>query len=282
VQVGSATLGGGRLAVLAGPCVVESPDLVLETAERLRDLCRARDLPFVFKSSYRKANRSSATSFAGPGLEAGLAVLATVREQLGVPVVTDVHETAEVAAAAAVADCLQIPAFLSRQTALLEAAARTGRPVNVKKGQFLAPDDMRQVVEKLERAGAAGVLLTERGTSFGHHDLVVDFRGLVEMAELGWPVVYDASHSLQRPGGAVSGGERRYALPLARAAVACGVDALFFEAHPDPERALSDAATQIPLGAVGHLLDEALAVRQALAAIASEVRPATAARPRVP
>ncbi len=265
VPIGGVTVGGPALAVLAGPCVIESAEMLLETAEVLREICRSRGLPFVFKSSYKKANRSSLASFHGPGLEAGLAALSLVRERLGVPVLTDVHETAEVEAVAQVADCLQIPAFLSRQTELLVAAARAGKPVNVKKGQFLAPDDMRQVVEKLESSGARGVLLTERGTSFGYHDLVVDFRSLVAMAGHGWPVVYDASHSLQRPGGAVTGGDRRYAVPLARAAVACGVDALFFEAHPAPERARSDAATQIPLDSVGALLDEVLAVREAVA-----------------
>jgi 2-dehydro-3-deoxyphosphooctonate aldolase (KDO 8-P synthase) len=264
VDIGSARVGDGRLAVLAGPCVIESPDLMLRTAERLRDDCAERGIPFVFKSSYAKANRSSIGSFTGPGIDEGLAILARVRKEIGVPVLTDVHETRDVAAAAEAVDLLQVPAFLCRQTDLLLACAKSGRPVNVKKGQFLAPDDMRQVAEKLERGGAAGVLLTERGTTFGHHDLVVDFRGFVTMGELGWPVVYDASHSLQRPGGVVSGGDRRFALPLARAAVATGVDALFFETHPDPEQALSDAATQLPLAWVPRLLDECRRVRDAL------------------
>jgi 2-dehydro-3-deoxyphosphooctonate aldolase (KDO 8-P synthase) len=269
VDIGGARFGGAELGVIAGPCAIESEELVLLVAEKLASLCQARNLPFVFKSSYKKANRSSYGSYTGPGLDQGLGALGRVRRQLGVPVITDVHEPAEAHAAAQVVDCLQVPAFLSRQTDLLIACARTGLPVNVKKGQFLAPDDMAQVAEKLERAGAAGILLTERGTTFGHHDLVVDFRGLVVMKDTGWPVVYDATHSLQHPGGGVTGGDRRFAEPLALAAVAAGVDALFFETHPDPERALSDAATQIPLDQVERLLDQALAVREAVAGRAS-------------
>ena len=269
VAVGAADFGGAALGIIAGPCAIESPDLVLRTAARLAALCQARRLPFVFKSSYKKANRSSLGSYTGPGIEEGLSALARVRREVGVPVLTDVHEASEASAVAEVVDCLQIPAFLSRQTDLLAACARTGKPVNVKKGQFLAPDDMQQVVEKLERSGATGILLTERGTTFGHHDLVVDFRGLVVMRDTGWPVVYDATHSLQHPGGGVTGGDRRFAAPLALAAVAAGVDALFFETHPDPDRALSDAATQIPLDRVEALLDQATRVREAVAERAS-------------
>jgi len=265
VAVGSAHLGGASLGIIAGPCAIESPDLVLRTATKLAALCQARRLPFVFKSSFKKANRSSLGSYTGPGIEEGLSALARVRQEVGVPVLTDVHEASEVRAVAEVVDCLQIPAFLSRQTDLLAACARTGKPVNVKKGQFLAPDDMQQVVEKLERSGATAILLTERGTTFGHHDLVVDFRGLVVMKDTGWPVVYDATHSLQHPGGGVTGGDRRFAVPLALAAVAAGVDALFFETHPDPDRALSDAATQIPLDHVEAFLDQATRVREAVA-----------------
>ncbi|HEV8479463.1 MAG TPA: 3-deoxy-8-phosphooctulonate synthase [Candidatus Eisenbacteria bacterium] len=265
VAVGTASFGGAALAIIAGPCAIESPDLVLRTATKLAALCQARRLPFVFKSSYKKANRSSLGSYTGPGLDEGLAALARVRKEVGVPVLTDVHEAGEASTVAEVVDCLQIPAFLSRQTDLLAACARTGKVVNVKKGQFLAPDDMQQVVEKLEGSGASGILLTERGTTFGHHDLVVDFRGLVVMRDTGWPVVYDATHSLQHPGGGVTGGDRRFAAPLALAAVAAGVDALFFETHPDPARALSDAATQIPLDQVEQLLDQAMRVRDAVA-----------------
>jgi 2-dehydro-3-deoxyphosphooctonate aldolase (KDO 8-P synthase) len=264
-RVGSATLGGTALAVIAGPCVVESEEMAMRTAERLKTLCERRALPLVFKASYRKANRSSAASFTGLPTERGLAALARVRREVGVPVLTDVHSVEEVAAAADVCDALQVPAFLSRQTELLQACARSGRAVNVKKGQFLAPEDMKQVVEKLTAAGAERILLTERGTTFGYHDLVVDMRSLVAMRELGWPVVYDATHSLQKPGGEQTGGDRRFAFPLMRAAVACGVDVVFFETHPDPQRALSDAATQLPLELAGEFLDQARRVREALA-----------------
>jgi 2-dehydro-3-deoxyphosphooctonate aldolase (KDO 8-P synthase) len=263
-HVGSAEVGGERLCVIAGPCVVEGQEMCFEVAARLKAACAARDLPFVFKASYRKANRSSAGSFEGLPLEQALAILGRVRDELGVPVLTDVHEEREIERAAEVADVLQIPAFLSRQTALLAAAARTGLAVNVKKGQFLAPDDMANVVEKLQSAGCDRILLTERGTTFGYHDLVVDMRGLVTMRELGWPVVFDATHSLQKPGGRESGGDRRFAFPLMRAAVACGIDALFFETHPDPARARSDAATQLPLALAEPFLDEAQRVRESL------------------
>jgi 2-dehydro-3-deoxyphosphooctonate aldolase (KDO 8-P synthase) len=263
-RVGDVQIGGPRLFILAGPCVVENADMCLKAATRLRDLCASRELPFVFKASYRKANRSSYRSFTGPGIAEALEILARVKREVGVPILTDVHEEAEVAAAAEVADVLQIPAFLSRQTGLLIAAARTGRAVNVKKGQFMAPGDVRHVVEKLASAGGERILLTERGTTFGYHDLVVDMRGLVTMKSFGWPVVFDATHSLQQPGGAETGGDRRFARPLMRAAVATGVDGLFFEAHPDPANALSDAATQMPLAETAAFLDEALRVREAV------------------
>jgi len=262
--IGRAMAGGPDLLVIAGPCVVEGPEICIEVAVRLAALCAERGMPYVFKSSYRKANRSSARSFAGLGMDEALGILDHVKRETGVPVLTDVHEVAEIAAVAEIADALQIPAFLCRQTALLQAAARTGRAVNVKKGQFLAPGDMKNVVEKLRLAGGDRILLTERGTTFGYGDLVVDMRGLVQMRELGWPVVFDATHSLQRPGGAETGGDRRFAIPLMRAAVACGVDGLFFECHPDPSRALSDAATQIPLAEAAAFLDEAARVRSAV------------------
>ena len=263
--IGDARVGGAALAVIAGPCVVEDEDTTLRVAERLKTLCAARELPLIFKASYRKANRSSARSFEGLPRERALETLARVRRDFAVPVLTDVHAVDEVEAAARVCDALQVPAFLSRQTDLLQACARSGRAVNVKKGQFLAPDDMGRVVEKLTAAGAERILLTERGTTFGYHDLVVDMRSLVVMRGLDWPVVYDATHSLQRPGaGEQSGGDRRFAFALMRAAVACGVDALFFETHPDPERALSDAATQLPLEQAGEFLDQARRVREAL------------------
>jgi 2-dehydro-3-deoxyphosphooctonate aldolase (KDO 8-P synthase) len=262
--IGAAEAGGPRLLVIAGPCVVESAELCLTVATHLKAACAAHDMPYVFKASFRKANRSSGRSFAGLPVDQALAALARVKREVGVAVLTDIHEPDEAAAAAEVADALQIPAFLCRQTSLLEAAARTGRAVNVKKGQFMAPEDMAQAVEKITRAGGERVLLTERGTSFGYHDLVVDMRGLVAMRSLGWPVVYDATHSLQKPGGAETGGDRRFAFPLMRAAVACGVDGLFFEAHPDPERALSDAGTQLPLAQVEAFLDDARRVRDAV------------------
>ena len=233
--------------------------MVLRVAQHLQRACEARQLPFVFKASYRKANRSSVRSFSGLPMDEALAVLARVKRELGVPILTDVHDESEVAAAAQVADVLQIPAFLSRQTALLQAAARSGRAVNVKKGQFLAPDDMVQAVGKVVAAGGDRILLTERGTTFGYHDLVVDMRALAVMGETGWPVVYDATHSLQRPGGESSGGQREFAFPLMRAAMACGVDGLFFETHPDPAHALSDAETQLPLDQADAFLDQARA-----------------------
>jgi 2-dehydro-3-deoxyphosphooctonate aldolase (KDO 8-P synthase) len=264
-RIGDAAVGGPDLFVIAGPCVVESAGLCLEVARHLRAACRERGLPFVFKSSYRKANRSSGRSFSGLPMPEALAALDRVRREVGVPVLTDVHEEAECAAAAEVADCLQIPAFLCRQTGLLQAAARTGRAVNVKKGQFLAPADMKQAIDKVVAAGGERVLVTERGTTFGYHDLVVDMRGIVEMRSLGWPVVFDATHSLQRPGGEQSGGRREFALPLMRAAVAAGADGLFFETHPEPARALSDAATQLPLADVAAFLDAAVRVRRAVA-----------------
>ncbi len=265
-RIGDAEAGAATLLIIAGPCVIESAELCLKVAGHLKAACARRGLPYVFKASYRKANRSSARSFAGLEIDQALAILARVKREVGVPVLTDVHEEHEATAVAEVADVLQIPAFLSRQTGLLTAAGRTGRAVNVKKGQFLAPADMMQVVEKLTLAGGERILLTERGTSFGYHDLVVDMRGLVTMRALGWPVLFDATHSLQRrPGGQETAGDRRFAFPLMRAAVACGVDGLFFETHPEPAQALSDRATQLPLAETEAFLDEALRVHEAVA-----------------
>jgi 2-dehydro-3-deoxyphosphooctonate aldolase (KDO 8-P synthase) len=270
--IGGARVGGPELLIVAGPCVVESAEMCLTVASKLKELTAARGLPFVFKASYAKANRSSGGSFTSLPGHQGLDALARVKVELGVPVITDVHEEGDVAAVAEVVDALQIPAFLCRQTSLLQAAARTGRPVNVKKGQFMAPADMQNVVDKLTAAGSERVLLTERGTTFGYGDLVVDMRGLVIMRELGWPVLFDATHSLQKPGGVETGGERKFAFPLMRAAIACGVDGLFFETHPDPDRALSDAATQLPLARAAAFLDEALRVREAVQEAPSGVR----------
>jgi 2-dehydro-3-deoxyphosphooctonate aldolase (KDO 8-P synthase) len=268
--IGDAAIGGPRLFVIAGPCVIESADLCMTVASRLKAACAAHGVPFVFKASYRKANRSSVRSFEGLGVDEALGVLAKVKRELGVPVITDVHESADVRAAAEVADALQIPAFLSRQSALLAAAAASGRAVNVKKGQFMSPGEMSNVVEKLTTAGCERILLTERGTTFGYGDLVVDMRGLVIMQSNGWPVVFDATHSLQQPGGAVTGGLREFAFPLMRAAMACGVQGLFFEAHPDPARALSDAATQLPLDQAEAFIDAARRMHEAAADVSPD------------
>ncbi len=261
IRIGSITAGGGEpLVLIAGPCVVESRDLVFRTAERVRAAAEKHGMPVVFKSSYRKANRTSASSFTGIGMQEALGILEGVKERFGMPVLTDIHAEDEAAAAAAVADVLQIPAFLCRQTALLEAAGRTGRAVNIKKGQFLAPEDMRHAAEKVAQTGNRNILLTERGTTFGYHDLVVDMRGLAVMRATGYPVVLDATHAVQRPGGgepgAQTGGQPEFIFPLARAGVAAGIDALFVEVHPEPARALSDAATQLPLDRLDALLRE--------------------------
>ena len=257
--------GDAPLLVIAGPCVAEAPDMVLRTAETLAQICRELELGFVFKCSYMKDNRTAVASAVGPGLDAGLAILRRVREAVGVPVLSDVHETCEVAPAAEVLDVLQIPAFLCRQTRLLQAAARSGRCVNVKKGQFLAPEDARHIAGKFTAAGGTGgLLLTERGSSFGYHNLVVDMRGLEILRAIGWPVVFDITHSLQRPSAAgdESGGDRRFAPLMTRAACAAGVDAVFLEAHPDPARAHSDRETQIPLAGVRGLLEQARAFHE--------------------
>ena len=244
------------LAVFAGPCVVESPDLSLTIARECQSVCTALGLSYVFKASFDKANRTSLGSYRGLAFDAGLAQLAKVREAVGVPVLTDVHERQQIPKVAEVADVIQIPAFLSRQTDLLLAAAASGRAVNVKKGQFLAPWDMQHVVEKLEGGGATEILLTERGTTFGYNALVVDFRSLAQMRALGHPVVFDATHSVQQPGGAggASGGQREFVPVLARAAAAVGVDALFLEVHPDPDRAPSDGPNMVRLDTLGDLL----------------------------
>ena len=235
--------------VIAGPCVIESEEAVLRHARALKERADRAGVPYIFKSSYDKANRSSAKSFRGPGLEKGLEILAAVKAKIGVPVLTDVHEIEQVSAVKDVADVLQIPAFLCRQTDFVLAVARSGRVVNVKKGQFLAPWDMRNVLDKILATGNEQVLLTERGASFGYNNLVSDMRSLVVMRELGYPVVFDATHSLQLPGGLgnASGGERKYIPALARAGVAAGVDALFMEVHEDPDHALSDGPNSLKL-----------------------------------
>jgi 2-dehydro-3-deoxyphosphooctonate aldolase (KDO 8-P synthase) len=247
---------GAKPLLIAGPCVIESEDLALSVAERIARLPVAREFQFVFKASYLKDNRSAGESFRGPGQEAGLRVLEKVRDRVGCPVLSDVHAAGEVATAASVLDVVQIPAFLCRQTSLIEAAGACGKPVNVKKGQFLAPEDMENVVKKLRAAGSRDVLLTERGTTFGYHDLVVDFRGFARMRATGCPVIFDVTHSLQRPGGLGdrSGGEPALAAMMARAAAAVPVDGFFIETHPDPARALSDAASMLPFDQLGMLL----------------------------
>lgn len=254
--VGDATFGDGRLSLIAGPCVIESLEHALMMARACKERARAAGLDFVFKSSFDKANRSSIESFRGPGMQEGLDILRRVKEETGLPVLTDIHDIAQVKEVAEVADILQIPAFLSRQTDLITAAVKTGRAVNVKKGQFLAPADARNIVEKARRAGCEKLLLTERGASFGYNNLVVDMRAFPIMREFGAPVVFDVTHSLQLPGGLghATGGLSEYIEPIARAGVACGVDALFLEVHDRPEVAPSDGPNMLPLERLGPLL----------------------------
>jgi len=265
VSVGTVVIGAGALGLIAGPCVIESLEVCQRVADSLTRLCHRLSVPYIFKASFDKANRTAHDSFRGHGLESGLEVLARIRREFGVPVTTDIHESWQAAPTAQVVDLLQIPAFLCRQTDLLAAAARTGKPVNVKKGQFLAPWDVEHIIEKLRVFGASGALITERGSSFGYNTLVVDMAGLPLMRRLGVPVVFDATHSVQRPGaaGKQSGGDWSAIEPLARAAVAVGIDALFMEVHPDPTRALSDAATQYPLERVEPLLVRLLRIWEA-------------------
>jgi 2-dehydro-3-deoxyphosphooctonate aldolase (KDO 8-P synthase) len=272
-RVAGITIGGGApLALIGGPCAIEDERHALMMAERLGRITAEAGVPFIYKSSYDKANRSSVHSYRGPGLKEGLRILARVKEVTGLPVLSDVHETAEVEPAAEVLDVLQVPAFLCRQTDLLLACGRTRRPVNVKKGQFLAPRDMGNVVEKIRSTGNQDILLTERGTTFGYNNLVVDFRGLPIMRGFGHPVIFDATHSVQLPGGAGdrSGGERQYVQALARAAVAVGVDALFMEIHEDPDRTLpdgrplSDGPNMLRLDDLPRLLDEIAAIASGL------------------
>ena len=257
---------GGRLTLIAGPCVIENERLCFQVASSLRATCRKLNLNFVFKASYDKANRSSSATFRGPGLEAGLAILAKIRRQLAVPVLTDVHAVEQVRPAAAAVDILQIPAFLCRQTDLLTAAVATGKIVNVKKGQFLSPAEMGQVARKAAAAGGKKLLLTERGTTFGYNNLVVDMRSIPILRAFGFPVIFDATHSVQLPGagGDRSGGQREFAPVLARCAVAAGADGLFIETHPDPDRALSDGPNMIPLAQMSKLLAGLVKIRAAL------------------
>ena len=269
VRIGSVAIGGGApLALIGGPCAIENEKHALMMAERLQRTTADAGVPFIYKSSYDKANRSSIHAYRGPGLTEGLRILQKVKDETGLAVLSDVHDVSEVAPAAQVLDVLQIPAFLCRQTDLIVACAKSGRPVNVKKGQFVAPRDMVNVVEKVRASGSEDLLLTERGTSFGYNNLVVDFRGLPIMRAFGYPVIFDATHSVQLPGGQGdrSGGERQYVQALARAAVAVGVDGLFMEIHEDPDRTLddgrplSDGPNMLRLDDLPRLLDEIRAI----------------------
>ncbi len=265
-QIGGVEVGGPDLFLIAGPCVIESEQHALWLGREIAARARAAGLPYIFKASYDKANRSSGSSFRGPGLEHGLEILARVRQEVGAPVLTDIHSPAQAEPAAAAADVLQIPAFLSRQTDLLRAAAATGRAVNVKKGQFMAPWDMRGAAEKVRAEGNERLLLTERGASFGYNNLVVDMRSLAILRGFGAPVVLDVTHSLQLPGaqGDRSGGQPEYIELLARAGVAAGADGVFLEVHEAPERALSDGANALPLDRLAPLLEQLRAVRAAV------------------
>ena len=261
------TVGSGKpLTLIAGPCVIENRDLVFEVAEAVNAICKKLGVQYIFKASFDKANRTSASTFRGPGVAAGLTVLQEVKDKLGLPVLTDIHESSHVEQVAEVVDVLQIPAFLCRQTDLLMAAAATGKAINVKKGQFLSPQEMSQVAQKLRTAGVENLMLTERGNSFGYNTLVVDFRSLPQLQSFGCPVIFDATHSVQQPGGqgGTSGGQREYVAPLARAAVAVGVDGLFMEIHPNPDKALSDGPNMLPLHRLEPLLKQLLAIRAPL------------------
>jgi 2-dehydro-3-deoxyphosphooctonate aldolase (KDO 8-P synthase) len=263
IQIGNVKIGGNRpLVLIAGPCVIESEVLTLRCAERLMTICNGVTTPFIFKASYDKANRTSVTSFRGPGMREGLRILAKVKESLGISVLTDVHSIEEIGPAADVADILQIPAFLCRQTDLISAAARSDKVINIKKGQFMAPWDMENVVDKALSAGNSRIMLTERGVSFGYNNLVSDLRSLPIMRRIGYPVVYDATHSVQLPGGlgGMSGGQREFVEYLARAAVATGVDGVFLEVHEDPDKALCDGPNSLRLDDLPHLLKKLKAI----------------------
>jgi 2-dehydro-3-deoxyphosphooctonate aldolase (KDO 8-P synthase) len=258
-------LGGEALPVIAGPCVLEEPQQALEIAQALKDVGHRLGLPIIFKASFDKANRSALKSYRGPGLEAGLEVLGQIGNATGLPILTDVHEVSQCATAAEICDVLQVPAFLCRQTDLILAAAETGRAVNLKKGQFMAPDDMRRAVDKARSTGNTKVSVTERGVSFGYHNLVVDMRSFAMLHAEGIPVIYDVTHSLQLPGaGEQTGGQRQFAEPLARAAVAAGADGLYLEVHPEPDRARSDSTTQLDPIRAEALLESTLSIRRAL------------------
>ena len=259
-------LSSNKLLLIAGPCVIETNELTLEVAEKLKNITEKLNVDLVFKASFDKANRTSVDSFRGPGLEKGLSILSDVKSKFNLKLITDIHESFQAEPAAEVVDIIQIPAFLCRQTDLLIAAARTGRTVNVKKAQFLSPNDMKYVVKKIEDCGNKNILLTERGTSFGYNNLVVDMTSIIEMKKFGYPIVFDATHSVQKPGekGDSTGGNREYAPYLAKAAIAMGADALFMEVHPDPDNAKSDVANMIKLDSIENMLKDILKIYNAV------------------
>ena len=263
-KIGDIEVGGGNLILMAGPCVLEGLERSLEIGRRAKEIADKLKVPYIFKASFDKANRSSIESFRGPGLEEGLKILSAIKSELKVPIVTDIHETYQAEPVAKVADVLQIPAFLCRQTDLLVAAAKTGKVVNVKKGQFLSANEMKNVVAKLEDSGTEKIMLTERGTSFGYNNLVVDMRGLAIMKSFGYPVIFDGTHSVQLPGGAgtSSGGQREFVPCLTRAAAAVGIDGLFLEVHDNPAEGLSDGANMIPLDELENLLKNVLVIHE--------------------
>lgn len=254
--------GKKRFSLIAGPCVIESEEMVMEIAGKLKEICERLGINLIFKSSYDKANRSSSKGFRGVGMQEGLRILKRVKDEMGLPIITDVHESWQCEEAAKYVDILQIPAFLCRQTDLLVAAAKTGLPVNIKKGQFLAPWDMKNVVKKMEESENSNILLCERGTTFGYNNMVVDMRGLIEMRKLGYPVVFDVTHAVQKPGGAgdSTSGDREYVAPLMRAGLAIGIDAIFAEVHPDPDNAKSDGPNMLKLHEIEEILKVAIAI----------------------
>lgn len=267
VKIGNFTVGeGNRLALIAGPCVIESEEVVFNTCEKIKEITSRHKFPFIFKSSYSKANRLNIDSYSGPGLKDGLKILEKVKKEFEVPILTDIHNPDEALPVSQVADVLQIPAFLCRQTDLVLAAARTGKPLEIKKGQFMAPEDMLPIAKKAESVGNKNIILAERGSFFGYHNLVVDMRSLLVMRSLGYPVVFDATHSLQLPGsrGSCSGGQPQFIFPLARAAVACGCDALFIETHPDVKNALCDKDSMLPLDKLEELLIQVRTIDQVM------------------
>lgn len=266
VRIGKVAFGGRNpIVLIAGPCVIESEGMALRHAKKIKDIARKLGMPFIFKASYDKANRTSLESFRGPGIIKGLKILARIKKELRIPVLSDVHCKEDIKKAAGVLDIIQIPAFLSRQTDLILAAARTGKAVNIKKGQFAAPWDMKHTIRKVESTGNKKVIITERGTSFGYNTLVSDFRSIIIMKKFGYPIVFDATHSVQKPAGEgmKSGGDREFVEPLAKAAVACGADAIFIETHEDPERALSDGPNMLELNKLSPFLKKLKAIEKA-------------------